>query len=329
MKLSVGALATMRLVLQLVAVAVVLSIIGGIVMTASHRDAVAAAERLEQVNSSRDAASWKSFQVTVAAQRRADDKVVARLAARDRVAADRAARRQSAMDKVAREQAARAKARREQVARDKAVAEQVAREAVLRAKAEKRAAIRDRAERRAADRRAAARAAIVREARAAARQEARRQARRQARKEAAAKNVVAGEMTEPDVVGALTHRVGGRPGQGYRTLTAAQQRRLRSLVRSVANGRRYACPRGSGGAYRDIVAGAQVSVRSGAGSLLAVTTLTGGELTPRGCSFGFTAAVADASRYQVEVTDRGTVSYTRRSMVASGWRIGLTAVGDR
>jgi hypothetical protein len=325
MKLSVGALATTRLLLRLVAVAVLLTLVGGVVMTASHRDAVAAAERAEQVNAARDVVSWNAFQVRVAAQKRADDKVDARLAARDRAAAQRAVRKQAAAEKAAQEQVARQKALRQRIAREKAARQQAAREAVVRARAARLAAIREQARQKVADRRAAARAARERDAERAAK----RQARKQAAARASTKNVVTGEMTAPDVAGALTVRVGGTPGQRYRTLSPRQQTRLRALVRSVANGSTYACPRGSGGGFRDIAAGARVLVRNGTGTLLAATALTGGRVSRRGCTFAFTAPVAGAPRYRIGVTSRGAVTFTRSTLVANGWRVGLTAVPAR
>ena len=335
MKLSVDALATAHLLFRLLGVAVLLSLISGVIMTVSHRDAVAEAQRLEQVNARRDAASWNAFQVTFAAQKRADDKIAARQAARDKAAADRAARQQAARDKAARAKAARERAERQEAARARAARRQAAREAVIRAREERLAAIREEARQKVAAREAAeARAAQRRaDARAARREAARREAgdgrRRSAAQQTSTGHVITGEMTEPDVAGALTARAGGFPGQRYGTLTAPQQKRLRELVRSVERGRTYACPLGSGGPFRDIVAGARVSVRSGTGTLLATTALTGGTVTERGCTFGFTAAVGDADSYQVGVTRRGTVPYTKRALVDNDWRVGLTAVAGQ
>ena len=69
---------------------------------------------------------------------------------------------------------------------------------------------------------------------------------------------------------------------------------------ALQRGGAYACPAGSGRRNRDIAMGAQIRVRDGRGSVIAVSTLTGGRLTQRGCTFTFSARVSKAQVYRVQ-----------------------------
>jgi hypothetical protein len=138
---------------------------------------------------------------------------------------------------------------------------------------------------------------------------------------AAAVQVIKGKFTVPDINGALVTQVGGYPGQPLGDLTGQQLDKMGRLLDSLAEGKTYPCPGGSGGGFDDLVAGAQVVVEDGARTVLATSTLTGGVINTRGCTFTFKVQVPDADFYRVTVTHRGTLTYSRNQMVANGWRV--------
>lgn len=83
---------------------------------------------------------------------------------------------------------------------------------------------------------------------------------------------------------------------------------------------------GTGG-YSDIVQGAPVTVRDGAGDVIATGVLGAGVLTDR-CLFEFTVArVPAVPFYTVEVSRRGGLTYSHAEMVAMGWFVSFTLGG--
>ena len=85
---------------------------------------------------------------------------------------------------------------------------------------------------------------------------------------------------------------------------------------------------GTGG-YDDIHAGTQVTIRDQSGKLLATGLLDGG--TPQGleaCVFTFTIDHLPSSDfYQVEVSHRGEISYSRSDLEHADWHVDLTLGG--
>lgn len=82
----------------------------------------------------------------------------------------------------------------------------------------------------------------------------------------------------------------------------------------------------------DIQVGAAVTVRSGAGQILGVGSLTGCQFTDisqPGQSLSLTFSlrvdgVADSDFYTIEVANRGQVPFSRSQLVANGWRAALS-----
>lgn len=92
--------------------------------------------------------------------------------------------------------------------------------------------------------------------------------------------------------------------------------RLEALI----DGQTFPCPQGVGGGYDDIRDGADVTVKDGAGELLGTGVLTGGTATDVGVTFAFTVeGVPDSDFYQVEVSHRGALSYSRAELEDAGW----------
>ena len=84
--------------------------------------------------------------------------------------------------------------------------------------------------------------------------------------------------------------------------------------------------------YDDIRAGTRVVVRNGGGGVVATTALAGGTMRISGsfrddCVFTFAASVPNQSSYQVEVGDRGTVSFSRAQLQQAHWKAAL-AIGN-
>ena len=86
--------------------------------------------------------------------------------------------------------------------------------------------------------------------------------------------------------------------------------------------------RGTGG-YDDVREGAQVVVKDGGGKIIASTSLSSGkaarpDYTWR-CQFDFAIQdVPKADFYQVEVSHRGALTYSRQDMEERGWFVALT-----
>ncbi len=87
------------------------------------------------------------------------------------------------------------------------------------------------------------------------------------------------------------------------------------------------CGAGLGGGYSDLRAGTAVSIKDGEGRLLGKGVLKGGRQSINGCSFAFSVEVPDSPFYEVEVSQRGTVPFSRDELEQQDWRISLS-VGD-
>jgi hypothetical protein len=85
---------------------------------------------------------------------------------------------------------------------------------------------------------------------------------------------------------------------------------------------------GSGG-YADIQTGASIVIKDEGGKILATGTLGDGlALDQFNCSFTFqVTSVPDAKFYQVEVSHRGAITYSRADMDKAGWKVQFTLGG--
>lgn len=84
---------------------------------------------------------------------------------------------------------------------------------------------------------------------------------------------------------------------------------------------------GSGG-YDDISYGTAVTVRDGAGEILATGSLDSGEVVGDWCNFTFTVEdVPGADFYEVEVSHRGGLSYSSKEMDEKDWFVSVS-LGD-
>jgi hypothetical protein len=97
--------------------------------------------------------------------------------------------------------------------------------------------------------------------------------------------------------------------------------KLGRMLDSLEQGKTYACPGGSGGGFDDVVAGGRVKIQDGDGRVLATSTLEGGLINMRGCTFTFSAEVPDADFYQVTITNRGALTFSRSDLQKSGWKV--------
>jgi hypothetical protein len=80
--------------------------------------------------------------------------------------------------------------------------------------------------------------------------------------------------------------------------------------------------------YRDIHPGTPVVVRNSSGAAIGTATLGSGDLRLTGsrrndCVYTFSLRVPDASQYQIEVSNRGLVSFSRADMVKAHWKAEL------
>ena len=82
---------------------------------------------------------------------------------------------------------------------------------------------------------------------------------------------------------------------------------------------------GTGG-YDDIAEGASVVVRDEANKVLATGTLKAGKIVAlETCRFDFTVDnLPDAKFYQVEVSHRGAVTYSKSDLDSKGWKVALS-----
>jgi hypothetical protein len=80
------------------------------------------------------------------------------------------------------------------------------------------------------------------------------------------------------------------------------------------------------GGYSDLEDGTQVTVKDGAGTLLATGTLSNGKTTnPSTCSWTFTIAVPESGFYSIEVSHRGALTFMSSSERA--WALS-TSIGS-
>ena len=79
------------------------------------------------------------------------------------------------------------------------------------------------------------------------------------------------------------------------------------------------------GGYSDISPGAQVTLKNGAGAILATTQLGTGTGANLSCDFKFAFAnVPEVPFYSVEIARRGAVTNSLADMKANGWTFGLS-----
>jgi len=80
------------------------------------------------------------------------------------------------------------------------------------------------------------------------------------------------------------------------------------------------------GGYDDIQQGAAVVVRDESNKVLATSSLKGGKIVAlETCGFDFTVDnVPDANFYQVEVSHRGAVTYSKADLDSKGWKVALS-----
>jgi hypothetical protein len=87
---------------------------------------------------------------------------------------------------------------------------------------------------------------------------------------------------------------------------------------------------GTGG-YSDVGAGAQVVVTDRAGTVIASGDLGPGSVQSveglEVCQFSFAVEVPDTEFYRFEVSDRGSLTYTREELENAGWQVDFT-LGD-
>ncbi len=78
--------------------------------------------------------------------------------------------------------------------------------------------------------------------------------------------------------------------------------------------------------YSDIHAGTAVVVKDESGKVLATGSLSDGKVLNIGnCQFTFKVdGLSDAKFYQVEVSHRGIVTYSRDDLDKASWKVGLT-----
>jgi len=115
------------------------------------------------------------------------------------------------------------------------------------------------------------------------------------------------------VVGALVLGVGLVRGQDH-TLKGTM------TLHEVVSG--TSCT-GTGG-YSDIQAGTEVVVKDQAGKVLATASLGDGRVDSGTCVFDFSVShLPDADFYQVEVSHRGNVTYSKADLEKTNWTIGV------
>ena len=86
--------------------------------------------------------------------------------------------------------------------------------------------------------------------------------------------------------------------------------------------------RGYGG-YKDINEGKQIALKDATGKLLAIASLSNGHIVETGfsnlCEFKFDFHdVPDMPLYQVEISRRGSLGFSKAELESQGWSISLT-----
>jgi hypothetical protein len=318
--------------LTLVVVLLALVGFGGVTFLNAHARSVDAQKQAEQIQAARVAKEWKASMATAVAKKKAQDRQDARLKAAEKKATqhykaqERAQERAAARRKAARRAAAEQKAA--QAAAQKA-AQVAAVKAAKQAKVAKQRAVAQQA----ADAEAAAQKAAAKKVRAAqaaliraAAASAAGAAEQQATATLPLTRRITGQVTEPDVLGALMPRVHAQPGESTDNLSMYQLNRLEAYLAKVNGGKTYPCPRGSGGQYGDISRGARVYVEDRSRTAVATTSLTGGVLSKQGCTFDFRVRVPDLPFYRINVTQRGQMVYSHDDMARHGWQVWLRAL---
>jgi hypothetical protein len=99
---------------------------------------------------------------------------------------------------------------------------------------------------------------------------------------------------------------------------------IESLPLKDANSTGAACT-GLGG-YSDINAGTSVVVRDQSGKVLATGSLDAGKIVSlETCEFAFSVqSVPDADFYQVEVSRRGNMTYSKSDLDKRNWKVSLS-----
>jgi hypothetical protein len=314
--------------LTLVVVLLVLVGFGGVTFLNAHAHSVDAQKQAERIQAARVAKEWKASMATAVAKKKAQDRQDARLKAAEKKAAqhykaqERAQERAAARRKAARKAAAKQKAA--QAAAQQAAAKQAkgAKVAKQQAVAQQAADAEAAAQKAAAKKVRAAQAALIRAAAASAAGAA----EQQATATLPLTRRITGQVTEPDVLGALMPRVHAQPGESTDNLSMYQLNRLEAYLAKVNGGKTYPCPRGSGGQYGDISRGARVYVEDRSRTAVATTSLTGGVLSKQGCTFDFRVRVPDLPFYRINVTQRGQMVYSHDDMARHGWQVWLRAL---
>ena len=134
-------------------------------------------------------------------------------------------------------------------------------------------------------------------------------------------HTITGSVTVTDLAGAIPALTGGYAGQSFDELSLAQLSRGQRFLSRLKTGETFDCPDGVGGGYDDLRVGAQVVVSDGSGKVLATSNLTGGVLSSDGCTFTYSAEVADADFYSVDVTHRGALTYSRAELENANWEV--------
>jgi hypothetical protein len=100
------------------------------------------------------------------------------------------------------------------------------------------------------------------------------------------------------------------------------QARLDFLNSLVDGKKSYDCSAGLGGGYGDLAAGGNVVIRDGSGTILGTGSITSGRLDSSGCHLSWNVDdVPDAEFYQVTVTHRGELDYSRSQLESKNWEI--------
>jgi hypothetical protein len=318
--------------LTLVAALLVLVGFGGVTFLNAHARSVDAQKQAEQIQAARVAKEWKASMATAVAKKKAQDRQDAKLKAAEKKAAVRYKAEERAQEKAA----ARRRAARKAAAKQKAVqaaAHQAAQVAAVQAAKQAKVAKQQAVAQQAADAEAAAQQAAAKKAKGvqaalikAATEAAAGAAEQEATVTLPLTRTITGQVTEPDVVGALMPRVGASPGESTDDLSMYQLNRLQAYLAKVNGGKTYPCPRGSGGQYSDISRGARVYVEDRSRTAVATGSLTGGVLSKQGCTFDFRVRVPDLPFYRINVTQRGQMVYSHRDMARRGWRVWLRAL---
>jgi hypothetical protein len=79
--------------------------------------------------------------------------------------------------------------------------------------------------------------------------------------------------------------------------------------------------------YDDLKAGAPVTIRDSKAEVLASTFLSDGKTVGEDCTWKLRVHVPDSDFYAIEVSHRGSVTYTRQDLERNGWEADLSIGG--